>query len=68
MGIDFENLARMAAARLSEELSAPEKDTKRARDLSAILKDMLALKRETRSMEDRQLTVEFIGSAEEDSM
>ena len=61
-----ERIAALAATALEEELSPGEgkRDTKQARDLSAILKDMTALHRELSAEEKRrEVSVRFDGDA-----
>jgi len=58
-------LALMASRLLAEELSGSEADTKRARELSAILKDMTGLARDLRQGESQEVTVRFTGGTEE---
>ena len=64
-----ERIAALAAAALEEALTpAPggKRDTKAARDLSAILKDMTALERELSAEDSRRagVTVRFEGETE----
>lgn len=62
-------IARLAASALEAELGGEpgdRRDTKSARDLSAILKDVLALRRELSAEESRRgVTVRFEGGAAE---
>ena len=67
LGEDTLRLALLVSAELESELSAAQSDTKRARELSAILKDMTALARELNGREAREITVRFVGDAEEGS-
>ena len=64
-------IAALAASALEQELSAPaggKRDTKSARDLSAIIKDMVALQRELSAEPLRRgVTVRFEGETEEAS-
>jgi len=64
MKIDCAALAAMAAARLESELSAEPCDTKRAKDLSSILKELCALDRELGKLEVQKMIVEFCGETE----
>lgn len=64
LGEDTLRLALLVSASLGRELAAEDGDTKRARELSAILKDMTGLARELCGQEARELTVRFIGEAE----
>ena len=57
-------IAALAAAALEEALTAApgeKRDTKAARDLSAIFKDMTALEKELTAAESRSVTVRFEG-------
>lgn len=65
LGRETGALALQASRLLAEELSAGAADTKRARELSAILKDMTGLARELRPGETGGLLVTFTGPAEE---
>ena len=66
LGSDTLRLALLASAELERELAAgAEGDTRRAKELSGILKDMALLGRELRFEETRPLTVKFVGEAEE---
>ena len=66
LGSDTLRLALLASAELERELAAGEEgDTRRAKELSGILKDMALLGRELRCEETRPLTVKFVGEAEE---
>ena len=66
LGSDTLRLALLASAELEKELAAGgEGDTKRAKELSGILKDMALLGRELRFEEPRSLTMRFVGEAEE---
>lgn len=65
MDIDCKSLASLAAARLMEQLTADSCDTKRAKDLSGILKDMAALEKELGGRESREVSVSFSEDAEE---
>ena len=57
-------IALIAAAALEEMLSAEKRDTKAARDLSGIMKDMLALGKELKTDKAREnITVRFEGDA-----
>ena len=67
LGADTLRLALLASAELGRELGAEGGDTKRARELSAILKDMTGLARELCGQEAREITVRFVGETEEDS-
>ena len=64
-------IAALAASALEQELSAPgegKRDTKCARDLSAIIKDMVAVQRELSAGRLRRgVTVRFEGETEEAS-
>ena len=53
------------AARLLDRELDQEADTKRARELAAILKDMSLLYQQLRGGETRQLVVRFLGETEE---
>ncbi len=59
-------LALLASRRLAEELGGEERDldTKKARDLSGILKDMTLLGRELGGVGPRTLEVRFAGGTE----
>ncbi len=66
LGSDTLRLALMASAELGRELGAGEEgDTKRAKDLSGILKDMTLLARELRFEDARPVTVRFVDETEE---
>ncbi len=66
LGSDTLRLALLASVELERELAAGEEgDTRRAKELSGILKDMALLGRELRFEETRPLTVKFVGEAEE---
>ena len=52
------------AARLLDRELDQEADTKRARELAAILKDMSLLYQQLRGGETRQLVVRFLGETE----
>jgi len=65
--IDFEGIAEMTAARLQAEL-AECGDVKKAKDLSSILKDLLAMRKEHAAFENQAVIVEFLGRAGEDSV
>ncbi len=67
LGAETLQLALMASSELRRELSAEGGDTKRARELSAILKDMTGLARELCGQQAREITVRFLGETEEDS-
>ena len=67
LGAETLQLALMASSELGRELSAEGGDTKRARELSAILKDMTGLARELCGQEAREITVRFVGETGEDS-
>ena len=64
-------IAALAASALEQELRMPtgeKRDTKSARDLSAIIKDMVALQRELSAEQLRRgVTVRFEGGTEEAS-
>ena len=69
LGSDTLRLALLASEELGRELGAgPEGDTKRAKDLSGILKDMTLLARELRGEEARPVTVRFVDETEEGSV
>ena len=69
LGSDTLRLALMASAELGRELGAGEEgDTKRAKDLSGILKDMALLARELRFEDARPVTVRFADDTEEGSL
>ena len=53
--------------RLERELAGPG-DIKAAKDLSAILKDMTALALQLQGQEGREVTVRFLGAAEDASV
>jgi len=61
---DTGHIALMASRKLKEMLSREEADTKKARELSNIMKDMAALSREFGANEARVVSVEFQGAAE----
>lgn len=65
LGEDTLRLALLVSQALSRELGAEDGDTKRARELSAILKDMTGLARELCGEETRELVVRFVGETEE---
>ena len=66
LGSDTLRLALLASGELEKELAAGEEgDTRRAKELSGILKDMALLGRELRFEEPRPLTVRFVGEAED---
>ena len=66
LGGDTLRIALLASAELEKELAAGEDgDTRRAKELAGILKDMTLLGRELRVEEPRALTVRFVGEAEE---
>ena len=66
LGGDTLRLALLASAELERELAAgAEGDTRRAKELSGILKDMAMLGRELRFEEPRAVTVRFVGETEE---
>ena len=66
LGCDTLRLALLASAELEKELAAgAEGDTRRAKELSGILKDMALLGRELRFEEPRPLTVRFVGDTED---
>ena len=68
LGSDTLRLALLASAELGRELAAgTEGDTKRAKDLSGILKDMALLARELRFEDARPVTVRFADDTEEGS-
>lgn len=57
----------MATAALEQELCpgpGQKRDTKTARELSGIIKDMVALSRELNGEQNRSLTVRFEGETE----
>lgn len=63
----LEHLTDLAAQLLERTLSEPEADTKRARELSAVLKDLVSLRQNLQADTPRTLTVCFLGQAEEGS-
>ena len=66
LGSDTLRLALLASAELEKELAAGEAgDTRRAKELSSILKDMALLGRELRFEEPRALTVRFADDTED---
>ena len=68
LGTDTLRLALLASAELGRELGAGgEGDTKRAKELSGILKDMAQLARELRYQDARPVTVRFVDETEEAS-
>lgn len=66
LGRDMPRLALMAQEELERALSGPEgSDTKRAKELSGILKDLTQLARELRPEEARPVTVRFLDGTDE---
>ena len=66
LGCSSLRLALLASEELEKELAAGEEgDTRRAKELSGILKDMALLGRELRFEEPRPLTVRFVGDTED---
>ena len=65
LGADTRELALRAAALLRETMDVPDCDVKRAKDLTAMVKDLTAISRELGGQEPRELIVSFVGEAEE---
>ena len=65
LGQDMPRLARMAALSLEETLGGPDSDTKRAKELSGILKDLTTLARDLNDAEAAPVTVVFLGETED---
>ena len=69
LGRDMPRLALIAQEELERALSGPEgSDTKRAKELSGILKDLTQLARELRPEESHPVTVRFLGDTDEAAM
>ena len=64
----MEKLAGLAAAGLEQQMADPEGDSRKARELAAILKDMLGLARELRGDEGRDVVVRFLGDTDAGSV
>ena len=65
LGAAAGRLAAMAAAALERQLDEESGDVKKAKDLSAILKDMAGLAQQLRAGEARDVTVVFSPAAED---
>ena len=59
----MERLAAQAARGLEQQMAEPAADTRKARELAAILRDLLALTRELRGEDGRPVIVEFVGAS-----
>ena len=66
----LEQLAGLAAAALERLMADSDAaaETRRARELTAMLRDLLGLAGELRGEEARELTVQFLGAAGESSV
>ncbi len=64
----LERLADLATEGLERQMADPESDPRRARELTAVLKDVLGLARELRGGESQELTVRFLDGSGEASM
>jgi len=65
LGQDMPRLARMAALSLEAALGEADSDTKRAKELSGILKDLTSLARDLNTDEAAPVTVVFLGETDE---
>ena len=65
LGEDSWELALQADAWLHEAMSGPERDLKRARELTSMLKDLVTLGRELGGNAPREITVRFVDGAED---
>lgn len=65
LGEDALQLALRTASQLERELGAEGGDTKRAKELSGILKDVTGLARELCGREAKEITVRFLGETQE---
>ena len=59
----LERLAGQQAARLEQLMGAPEAEDKKSREALAMLKELLALARELRGDEARDVVVRFLGDS-----
>ena len=59
----MERLAAQAALGLEQQMAEPAADTRKARELAGVLRDLLGLARELRGDEGRPVTVAFLGDS-----
>ena len=64
LGEDSWALALLADAWLQEAMTGPERDVKRAKELTSMLKDLVTLGRELGGSAPREITVRFVDEAE----
>ena len=64
LGEDSWELALLADAWLHEAMMGPERDVKRAKELTGMLKDLVTLGRELGGSAPREITVRFVDEAE----
>ena len=64
----LERLAALTAGRLEEQLTGAETESRRGRETLGMLKDLLALARELRTDEARDVVVRFVDGAEQGSV
>ena len=65
LGEDSWELALLADAWLQEAMKGPERDVKRAKELTSMLKDLVTLGRELGGSAPREITVRFVDEAED---
>ena len=64
----LERLAALTAGRLEEQLTGAETESRRGRETLGMLKDLLALAKELRTDEARDVVVRFVDGAEQGSV
>ena len=64
----LERLAALTAGRLEEQLTGAETESRRGRETLGMLKDLLALAKELRTDEARDVVVRFVDGAEDGSV